>query len=249
MRLQRRVSPEALDTMPANDPRARRSRRDLQRVHRAMRSLTILRHAAGKLSMARQPRTILELGAGDGSLMLRFAQSGGTWRDLSVTFLDRHDLVNPQTRRLLGLLGWHVQVLAQDALDWARATSERRYDLGITTLFLHHFQTPELELLLRTIAARCSAFVALEPRRNAVARIGSHLLGFLGTNKVTRADGVTSVLAGFAGHELSDLWPAEPTSWRLCEYFAWPFTHCFVADRADGADGRDGIEGQLSAPP
>jgi Methyltransferase domain len=235
MRLQRRVLPERLDVMPAGDPVARRSRRDLQRVHRAMRSLTILQRAIGKLSMTRRPGSILELGAGDGSLMLRFALRSA-WRDVQVTFLDRQDLIGPQVRGPLDRLGWDVRVLSMDALDWAQASGEQRYDLCVTTLFLHHFQSAALEQLLGTVAVRCRTFVACEPRRNSVAWLGSHLLGLLGANEVTREDGVTSVVAGFAGHELSALWPPGAARWRLREYFAWPFTHCFVADGGGGAD-------------
>src|ERR1700734_2058794 len=100
LKLQRQVLPERLDVMPADDPIARRSRRDLQRVHRVMRSLTILRQAVGTLYSPGQPRKILELGAGDGSLMLRFAQSGtSSWRDVQLTFLDRQDLISTETRR------------------------------------------------------------------------------------------------------------------------------------------------------
>jgi hypothetical protein len=240
IRLQRRVLPERLDVMSADDPVARRSRRDLQRVHRIMRSLAILQRAAGMLHMTGQPRRILELGAGDGSLMLRFARSANSsWREVQVTFLDRQDLISAETRRQFALLDWDVRVLTTDALDWAHTLSDQQYDLGVTTLFLHHFQSAALELLLRAIAARCRAFVACEPRRNGLAWIGSHLLGFVGANAVTREDGVTSVVAGFAGHELSALWPCSgEESWRLREYFAWPFTHCFVADRSSGAEGR-----------
>lgn len=231
MKLQRQVLPEHLDVLPIGDPVARRSRRDLQRVHRVMRSLTILRRAVDTLSMTRQPRRILELGAGDGSLMLRFAQSlRPAWRDVEVTFVDRQDLIGPEIRRPLGLLGWDVQVLAMDALDWARAASNEQYDLCVTTLFLHHFQFSALEELLRAVAARCQAFVACEPRRNRSAWIGSHLLALLGANEVTREDGVTSVVAGFAGHELTALWPPSRENWRLREYLARPFTHCLVAD-------------------
>jgi hypothetical protein len=239
MKRQRRVLPEHLDTLQSDDPVARRSRRDLQRVHRVMRSLTVLRRAVSTLSMTQQPRRILELGAGDGSLMLRFARSlRPSWRDVQVTFIDRHDLIGPEVRKPLGLLGWDAQVLRMDALDWARTSSDQQYDLCVTTLFLHHFQSPELEQLLRAIAVRCRMFVACEPRRNRSAWIGSHLLGFLGANEVTREDGVTSVVAGFSGHELTALWsPSEP-SWRLREYFAWPFTHCFIADESSRAEGR-----------
>jgi hypothetical protein len=239
MKLKRQVLPEHLDLLPIGDPVARRSRRDLQRVHRVMRSLTILRRAVGSLSMARQPRRILELGAGDGSLMLRFAQSlRPHWRDVEVTFIDRQNLVGAEIRKPLGLLGWDVQVLTMDALDWARASSNQQYDLCVTTLFLHHFQFSALEQLLGAIAARCRAFVACEPRRNRFAWIGSHLLGLMGANQVTRADGVTSVVAGFAGHELTTLWPQSEESWRLREYFAWPFTHCLVANVRSGSEDR-----------
>jgi 2-polyprenyl-3-methyl-5-hydroxy-6-metoxy-1,4-benzoquinol methylase len=200
-----------------------------------MRSLTILRGAIQSLRMPQPPQRILELGAGDGSLMLRFAQSAG-WRDVEVTFLDRQALISAETRGHLQRLGWIAQSLTADALDWARDSSPQKYDLCITTLFLHHFQAPELRPLQRAVASRCQRFVALEPRRNGMAWIGSHLLGLLGANAVTREDGVTSVIAGFADHELGGLWPSGEIRWRLQEYFAWPFTHCFVADRGDGTD-------------
>lgn len=236
MTLQRQVLPERLDVLPIDDPAARRSRRDLQRVHRIMRSLTILRRAVDALSMSRQPRRILELGAGDGSLMLRFARSlRPAWRDVEVTFIDRQDLIGPEIREQFSLLGWHVQVLRVDALDWARESANHQYDLCVTTLFLHHFQFAALEELLRAVAARCRAFVACEPRRNRSAWIGSHLLALLGANEVTREDGVTSVVAGFAGQELTALWPPSGKGWRFREYFAWPFTHCLVAEARSGA--------------
>ena len=197
-----------------------------------MRSLSILRDAIDSLQMARPPRNILELGAGDGSLMLRFARSSHTaWRDVRVTFLDRQDVIDAETCRRFRQLGWDAQVLRSDALDWAQAPAEQHYDLGVTTLFLHHFESHALERLLRAIAGCCRTFIALEPRRNSIAWIGSHLLGVLGANEVTREDGVTSVVAGFASDELSSLWPCDAPGWGLREYFAWPFTHCFVADK------------------
>ena len=237
LRLARHVAPERLDVLPPEDPRARRSRRDLQRVHRAMRSVAILRRAHGSLRGA-GTRRILELGAGDGSLMLRFARSAGAvWRDVHITFLDRQDLVSAATQHGFARVGWNMEVVTDDVLEWARAKQPRHYDLCITTLFLHHFETAALQVLLRAVAERCRAFIALEPRRNSAAWIGSHLLGFLGANEVTREDGVTSVVAGFADSELSALWPNDGT-WWLQEYFAWPFSHCFVAERKRG-DGRN----------
>src|SRR5229473_3072871 len=68
--MRRRVCPEALDDLDPADPRAVRARGDLQRVHRAMGSLTILRNLIARLRLAATPKAILELGAGDGTLLL-----------------------------------------------------------------------------------------------------------------------------------------------------------------------------------
>ena len=114
------VLPELLDELSPVDPRACRSRRDLQRVHRAMGSLMILKRALARLRLAARPRRILELGAGDGSLMLRLAQAlRPPWTDVSITILDRHDVVSAQTREAYRALGWRLTVLRKDALEWA----------------------------------------------------------------------------------------------------------------------------------
>jgi 2-polyprenyl-3-methyl-5-hydroxy-6-metoxy-1,4-benzoquinol methylase len=214
--------------MPPGDPQAQRSRRDLQRLHRVMRSVSLMRGATRGLCRQGIPKKILELGAGDGSLLLRFAQSMG-WRDVEVTLLDRQPVVSEATHAQFRRLGWQASALTVDALEWAADPAPHQYDLCFTALFLHHFRSSELTALLRAVAMRCRTFVALEPRRNRAAWISSHLLGLLGANEVTRADGVTSVIAGFSGQELQALWPPDAGRWTLSESFAWPFTHRFVA--------------------
>ena len=233
---ERVVIGERLDNLPVDDPSARRSRSDLRRVHRAMRSLSIIHQAVGKLHLSAPPRKILELGAGDGSLLLRLARSKcKSWPGVELTLLDRQELLSAATKASYAALGWQARALCIDAMDWARSAASERYDLCITTLFLHHFQTEALAQLLAAVAMRAPAFIACEPRRNHTSRIGSHLLSLLLVNDVTREDGITSVAAGFADHELSALWP-HALRWQLREYFAWPFTHCFVARRASAGN-------------
>ena len=53
----------------------------------------------------------------------------------------------------------------------------------------------------------------------------------LGANDVTRHDALASVRAGFAGQELSSLWP-KSAGWQIEERGVFPFTHLFVAERA-----------------
>ena len=224
------VLPELLDELPPNDPRACRSRRDLRRVHRAMGSLSILKRAIARLRLARPPRHILELGAGDGSLLLRLARAmNPPWRDVSLTVLDRHDLVSPETREAYEALSWQLTVLKEDALEWAVAPHPQHVDLCITTLFLHHFDAVRLPILIRGVEANADAFIACEPHRSVLARVGSSLIGLLGTNRVTREDAVKSVAAGFREVELTALWPTVNAAWLCREYASFPFTHCFTA--------------------
>jgi SAM-dependent methyltransferase len=228
---QRSVLPEVLDGLEADDPRGRRSRRDLQRVHRAMGSVSILMQAVAGLQLAAPPRRILELGAGDGTLLLRLARAlRPHWTGVEATLLDRVDLVSAHTRAAYQALGWQVSVERADALAWAAAPAGR-YDLCFANLFLHHFEGAALAALLRGIASASAAFVACEPRRSALARLGSRLIVLLGANGVTRADAVTSVAAGFSGQELSAAWPADAHRWSVREYPARPFSHCFTAVR------------------
>jgi hypothetical protein len=254
----RTVLPELLDELAPDDPRARRSRGDLRRIHVAMGSAAILARAFARVRPGAPPRRIVELGAGDGTLLLRVARRLG-WRDVELTLLDRVDLLDDATRAAYAALGWRVRAKRGCALDWARAAagldaagsaasqgahsdsdsgsaSGEHYDLCVASLFLHHFAADDLGELLRGVAARADAFVALEPRRGRLARFGSRLVALVGANAVTRADAVTSVAAGFAGHELSSSWQSGP-QWHLVEQAAGPFAHSFVATRS-ADDGR-----------
>ena len=73
--LTRRVEAETLDHLREDDPRAIRSRRDLRRINRIMGNVSIV-DSLLNASLARPPSHIAELGAGDGSLLLRLASGG-----------------------------------------------------------------------------------------------------------------------------------------------------------------------------
>jgi hypothetical protein len=130
-----------------------------------------------------------------------------------------------------------------DVHDWAKATIQAsyagahpaRWDLIVATLFLHHFDGEPLATLLSAIALGGERFVACEPRRSRGTLLASQLIGALGVNAVTRADAVTSVRAGFAGTEITDLWPAPTTAWESREHAAGRFSQCFEAARTTEA--------------
>jgi len=198
-----------------------------------MGTVSILKRTLRRLRLVPPPRRILELGAGDGTVLLRLVRAlRSQWTGGELTLLDRHDIVAPETREAYRQLGWSLTVARAEALEWARASSTEHYDLCIATLFLHHFDASSLGRLLRAIAARTNGFVACEPRRDWAGWLGSRLVGLLGANDVTREDAVTSVAAGFENQELTQAWPEAGAAWITEEFPARPFSHCFVATRA-----------------
>jgi hypothetical protein len=226
----RSVRPEWLDVLDPEDPRACRSRADLQRVNRVMGNAAILTRALHKVQCP-SPRLIVELGAGDGTLLLRVVQRPALcWQGGRIIFVDRQSIISKRTREDFNALGWDVETAETDVLTWLPHDSPESIDLMIANLFLHHFHTPQLTELLSSAASRASLFVACEPRRSYAAIAGSLLLGLIGCNDVSRHDAVISVRAGFADRELSALWPRS-TRHRLEEHAAGLFSHCFVAQR------------------
>ncbi len=226
------VLPELLDHLPPDDPQALRSRRDLQRIHVVMRTRATLCDAIARLQLERPPASVLELGAGDATLLLHLATTlAPRWPGVAVTVLDRLDLVSSETRRGFRALGWSISVVTADILDWAHAKSREHHDLCLTTLFLHHFTAQQLGAILAAVAARCSAFVACEPRRDLLTLLGSRCVALLGGNRITREDAVTSVVAGFNGRELTQAWQDPGNAWSLDESRVFPFTHRFSARR------------------
>jgi hypothetical protein len=227
----RTVAPEWLDTLPAEDRRAVRSRRDLRRVNRIMLQAGIMLRLVHAHAGPEPPGRILELGCGDGTFMLRLARKlAKEWPSVSVTLLDRQDVVGGDTRAGFEALGWHAEVVCSDVFAYLADNRWPPVDITLANLFLHHFEANDLSRLVRRASERTPLFIACEPRRSALALAGSRSLWALGCNGVSRHDAVVSVRAGFSGRELSALWPKDG-GWKLEEHPSGLFTHVFVARR------------------
>lgn len=252
--MDRLVEPELLDELPATDPAAVRSRGDLRRLNRVMGHAAIMAKAMSATGSIRRPRRIVELGAGDGTFLVRLANTlvkasrplrqpelssmaaarlpelGGK---PEVYLVDRQALVTPETRAGFERLGWRVQVVQSDVFDWLAQATGPPADLMLANLFLHHFEAARLRTLLDLAALHAKLFVACEPRRSRAVLAAARLTGLLGCHPVTQHDAVISVRAGFMGQELSGAWPVNG-NWGLREQRAGLFSHLFVAQRLSG---------------
>ncbi|MDQ9169253.1 class I SAM-dependent methyltransferase [Oxalobacteraceae bacterium R-40] len=224
----RLVQDETLDHLEESDPRAIRSRADLRRIHAVMGTRHILVKTLRHMDI--RPRRMIELGAGEASLTLRVAHTlAREWGPVHLTLLDRQNAVSPSTVQAFCHLGWEVKLLNVDILGWIKRPAEPPYDLALVNLFLHHFREPELAAILTSLSQRARAICACEPRRSRLALGGSHLVGLLGANAVTREDAVLSVRAGFVDDDLSRLMFPAFRGWHIEEYPAGLFTHCLAA--------------------
>ncbi len=231
--MERCVEPELLDALVPDDPRAVGSRRDLQKVNASMGNGRILVHGLRSALKHPGPSRIVEIGAGDGCFALGIARRlarGG--KPAEFVLVDRLNAMPSEARAEFERLGGTVKFLVADVFDWLREPPAKPCDAIVANLFLHHFSEAQLTALFQQVSLRTGLFIAVEPRRSQWCLRFSQWLWVLGCNQVTRHDAQVSVRAGFAGRELSRLWPVTP-GWNLEERAAGLFSHLFVARRKD----------------
>jgi hypothetical protein len=229
--MERSLQAELLDELPADDPRAVGSRRDLRRINALMGNARLMARAVRGAARQSLPRRIVELGAGDGAFLLAWVRrmpslAPGT----EVLLVDRNTTADSGVVTALCARGLRPLWVRADGLEWLRAQPAETGTWVLANLFLHHFTAETLRLLFNAIAEKAELCCACEPRRGAWSLAASKMLRCIGANAVTRHDATVSVRAGFLGEELSVLWPADPR-WRLREHCAGLFTHLFLAQR------------------
>lgn len=222
--MRRNLTPEILDDLAPEDPAARASRRDLQRINRLMRQAPISASLIGAHGNG-QLRRVADLGCGDGiSAMTVLRRKGQVSSGAELVLVDARPSVAPDTIAALEALGWSVRIDAADVFEWL-ARQQEKFDLTMSNLFLHHFEDRDLERLLKDVAAQSSLFIATEPLRTKLAYLAARAVRVIGANAVTRHDAPVSVRAGFNGEELGRIWPGAV----LFEGKKRPFTHAFAA--------------------
>jgi len=217
------VEPELLDTLPATDSAAIRSRRDLVRINAIMGQHRMM---AAALAAAPADVPLVDLGGGDGRFFLSVARRlKSEPRELLIA--DRQTILQPATLEQFTKLGWRVRPLPGDIFETIPTIPAGA--VITANLFLHHFENEALSRFLAMTAARAGLFIACEPRRSSFALFAAKQLRWIGANAVTRHDAVVSVRAGFNGRELTALWPQ--TGWTCREGPRFAFTHMFVAHK------------------
>ncbi len=204
------IVPEILDALPPEDPRAKRSRKDLKFLDWFLANSAWLVEQVER--RRRRSTSIAELGAGDGHLTLKLRQKFG-----QVTGLD---LAPPPLNLPCGV-GW-IQGDFFESFPMCSA------DVVVGALILHHFDQEALRRLGGLLATR-RLIVFVEPLRTMTSLwLSTPLLPFVGS--VTRHDMQASIRAGFLPDELAGML-ALNEEWTISETINWRGTLRFMAWR------------------
>lgn len=198
----RLVEPEILDRLPADNPEAVRSRRDLRRINFLMGNERWIARRIARLPSSR--KGVWEIGAGEGRLLQRMAMRHP---EMPLTGCD----LAPRPADLPDRIVWRQG----DVFDELPTASG---GVLIANLFLHHFADP---LLARfgSLLANFDALCINEPHRSSLAIAqGRLLLPFVGP--VTRHDMLVSIRAGFRRGELPERLGLTG-GWRVREETTW----------------------------
>jgi O-methyltransferase domain len=201
--LERKVIPEILDHLAADDPEALRSRRDLRRINFLMgNERWVLRAVAGFQQAVM--RGIVELGAGDGQL------SGKLARRYPESQVTAYDLA-PRPAALERRVYWE----RGDVFEKISPAG----GIAVVNLFLHHFERAELAQLGEWLSG-FEVLIFNEPDRAWLPH-GLGLLMHPWINSVTRHDMHVSITAGFRVGEMVDFLGLDEAAWSFEETWTW----------------------------
>ncbi len=195
------TAPEILDSLPPDDPAAVAGRRDLRRINAIMGNH---RWICRRMADCHGAGSILEIGAGDGSLARGICQE---YPHLAARY-HAIDLV-PCPGNFPAGATWHEKNLWSP--DAAALLAEA--SVIVCSLVLHHFTDEELRGLGSSIP-RCVRFFACEPCRRPLHLWQGRLI-FPFIHRVTRHDMIVSIRAGFRGGELAALLGLQTPPWSV----------------------------------
>ena len=185
-----------------------------------------------KKALSKHPKkkiiTIIDLGCGGGDILRevsRFGEKNGY--KFKLMGID----ANPHTINYANTLSENYPNIEFKAIDiFSEAFKTLKYDLVLTTLFLHHFKNDELVTFLKPVLEKAKlGIVVNDLHRHKLAYYLFKLLSITIKNKTIVQDGLTSVSRGFNRKELEVISQRLDSNyqihWKWAFRFQWILKH------------------------
>ena len=143
------------------------------------------------------PRELIDLGAGDGTFMLRVAQRlAPRWRGVTVKLVDQQDIVNAPVCKSFAALHWNLETIRrvrappEDAVE-LRYHNRKRFPASL------HLRA--VGPLARSGSMKYKTLCRMRANANALCTRGEPLRLAAASGDVIRHDVVSSMRVGFVG--------------------------------------------------
>lgn len=185
-----------------------------------------------KVLLKGQPKnktiTIIDLGCGGGDILrdiAKFGQKKGY--DFQLIGIDANKHATDYATTLSSAYS-NIRFLNYDVFSSEFKTL--KYDISITTLFLHHFKEDQLLELMHHLLERSNiGLVVNDLHRHRLAYYLFKLITIPVKNKMIIEDGLTSVLRGFKRTELESLSKKLNAKYQL--KWKWAFRYQWILKR------------------
>ncbi|MFK7783086.1 methyltransferase domain-containing protein [Psychroserpens sp.] len=172
--------------------------------------------------------TIIDLGCGGGDILREVSRFGEKHNyKFHLIGID----ANQHTVDYANTLSEAYENIEFKAIDiFSEAFNELKYDLVLTTLFLHHFKEQALISFLKPVLEQASlGIVVNDLHRHKLAYYLFKLLSTTIKNRTIVEDGLTSVLRGFKRKELVEISEQINANyqiqWKWAFRFQWILKH------------------------
>lgn len=148
--------------------------------------------------------TIIDLGCGHGDILRLIADFGRKeGYKFQLTGIDANqDAIDYATELSVD----YPELVFENKDIFSEGFQKMDYDIALATLFLHHFKTDELEVLLKQLTLKAKlGLVINDLHRSEIAYGLFKLLSLVISNQMIIDDGLTSILRAFKRKDLENL--------------------------------------------
>ena len=225
----RSVDPEIMDNFAMEGDILQDALDKIAKINQLLGGNKLTLNGVRKLLNSIEPTqkiTLADIGCGNGDMLRKLADFGHqNGYEFELIGFDANDFTIGYAKKL-SLLYPNIRYEKLDIFD--KKFQNFQFDIALCTLTLHHFDEPQIEILLQKCYHQSRKGIVINDlHRNIVAyRLFQLLCLVFNLQDMSKQDGLTSILRGFKKHELINLskklsFKKFELSWRWAFRYQW----------------------------